>query len=288
MAIEIVKTINGVKQLVPLTTDSGQGLPLGAITAFYGTTPPNGYLICDGSEFSTTDYPALYTFLGDNHTPDLRECTLVGVGQNSSDTIADHDVYTLGEFKDDQVQIANGKNFPVITDTSTGYGIAGNPHEFSTTYTGRKGTTTHGKQKGVNYIIKAVIGPIEDSAADQVVQTITNNVEEVVSYYGEQWTGNQSNYTTTFNETPKKGKYQVSIVIKGGSTAPSCGGYILNASSLSDDNMPNLCGANQASALNILSAQFSQLVYFDGNTNTLTFDYLFSSNNARIQITKVS
>lgn len=32
--IEIVKTINGVKQLVPLTTDSGQGLPLEAWTSY--------------------------------------------------------------------------------------------------------------------------------------------------------------------------------------------------------------------------------------------------------------
>ena len=66
---------NGVKKLVPLTADAGAGNPVGTIIAFYGNTAPSGYLTCDGRQFDENTYPVLYALLGDNHTPDLRECT---------------------------------------------------------------------------------------------------------------------------------------------------------------------------------------------------------------------
>ena len=167
-----VKIINGVKKLVPLTTDSGQGLPLGAITAYYGTTPPEGYLLCDGSSFDSTVYPALYTLLGDNHTPDLRECTLKGIGENPNAT--DHvkaGGLTLGEFLDDRRTSGSGSpgNQVSVLNSTSQTGQSTNINS------GRFGATTEVKSVGVNYIIKAVIGPIESSEADQVVQTVNNS-----------------------------------------------------------------------------------------------------------------
>src|SRR5262245_45891851 len=47
--------------------------PTGAIMAFYGTTAPSGWLICDGSSFSSSNYPALATLLGGTTLPDLRQ-----------------------------------------------------------------------------------------------------------------------------------------------------------------------------------------------------------------------
>lgn len=182
--IEIVKTINGVKKLVPLTTDSGQGLPLGAITAFYGTTPPNGYLLCDGSEFSSTDYPALYTFLGDNHTPDLRGEFLRGAGTNSHSgqgsggSVGTHQdatavpnafvngaKYPVGPLATEITNADSAKGSAVAIATMQGYSDVA----IDAAYTVRPTNTS------VNYIIKAVIGPIEDSSADQVVQNINNS-----------------------------------------------------------------------------------------------------------------
>lgn len=43
---------------------SGSGLPLGAIIPFAGTTPPEGYLLCNGAAVSRTMYPDLYTLIG--------------------------------------------------------------------------------------------------------------------------------------------------------------------------------------------------------------------------------
>lgn len=170
-----VKIVNGVKKIVPLSTDSGQGLPLGAITAYYGTTAPSGYLLCDGSSFDATAYPALAVLLGDNHTPDLREVTLKGIGENPNAT--DHvkaGGLTLGEYQDDRLQNHNhpigvvgiaGGSYPTAPGNNYLFGDA-----VSTgTNTGRSGATTEVKSVGVNYIIKAVIGPIESAEADQVV-----------------------------------------------------------------------------------------------------------------------
>ena len=191
MAFYIKKTINGAPKGIPLTTDSGQGLPLGAITAFYGTTPPNGYLICDGSEFSTTDYPALYTFLGDNHTPDLRGEFLRGAGTNSHSgqgdggSVGQHQdatvipklwrfgesIYAMGYMQDiypswidKEINVASSNRQSCSTATGDIRAInTGNAY------------TTRPTNTSVNFIIKAVIGPIEDSAADQVVQNINNS-----------------------------------------------------------------------------------------------------------------
>ena len=150
--------------------------PIGVISAFAGATIPIGYLLCDGSEKKISSYPALAAVLGTSFgtasdpdyfvLPDLRECALVGVGQNDINAIASHDVYTLGEFKDDQFQghghktnarpAGNGHSSGNITNvlnngaalatTLVSDGINGIP---------RYGKTTHGKQVGVNYIIKA-------------------------------------------------------------------------------------------------------------------------------------
>lgn len=76
---------------------------IGEIKASIGQ-PDNNWLLCDGSTFSATDYPELYNLLGSNTLPDFREVIPVGVGQNSTNTIPDHDVFTLGQKKDWNLQ----------------------------------------------------------------------------------------------------------------------------------------------------------------------------------------
>lgn len=82
----------------------GSGLIGEIIISLDGNLADTSYLYCDGSAFDITEYPKLYALLGDNHLPDLREAHLVGVGQNTTDNIATHDVFTLGETKDRQIQ----------------------------------------------------------------------------------------------------------------------------------------------------------------------------------------
>ena len=59
-------------ELLRIGSESGSGGPVGQIIAFPTTTPPTGHLLCDGSTFSATTYPALAAVLGGNRLPDLR------------------------------------------------------------------------------------------------------------------------------------------------------------------------------------------------------------------------
>lgn len=156
--------------------------PIGTVLSFAGQTAPHGYLLCNGASYPTADYPDLYAVIGNTYggdtenfnVPDYRETVLVGVGENTTDTIASHDVYELGEFKDDQLQRITGDfesgNRNTQPHTSGAFSAKQSQYtwfalsetktpsssvEFDSSKVTRSGTTTHGKQKGVTYIIKA-------------------------------------------------------------------------------------------------------------------------------------
>jgi microcystin-dependent protein len=46
----------------------GAGVPAGTVTQYAGTTAPSGYLFCDGGNYLPTDYPSLYTAIGQNYS----------------------------------------------------------------------------------------------------------------------------------------------------------------------------------------------------------------------------
>ena len=191
----IVKEINGEKKIIPLTTDTGTGAPVGTLIMQYKKKPISGYLYCDGSTFDQNAYPALYMYLGTNVLPDYRECVMVGAEQNTTDTIATHDVYTEGEFKDDQLQThqhyisiqSDGMN--VVTrgsgGNSKGWNVPmtvsddGNPiyaSNASMSYC-RKDTTTHGKQKAVYVYIKATSG-LAENQQDNVLNDVKDYIRK--------------------------------------------------------------------------------------------------------------
>ena len=153
-------------------------VPVGSIFPYYGLTEPNEFwLICDGRDTTGTDielathYPQLYAILGNtNVLPDMRECTPVMIGQSDNNYdettnptgIHSHDIYTLGEFKDDQIQEhQHGYNYTTGRDdggTDGGQYWRYGPSTFDTygmSSGTRYGSTTHGKQFGLNFIIKA-------------------------------------------------------------------------------------------------------------------------------------
>lgn len=213
-----------------LSGASAGGLPLGTIIAVHSSTVPAGYLPCNGMEFNISLYPSLYTLLHDNHTPDLRECNLVGSGQTTR-VISAHDIYDVGQFKDDQIQelsvtidasnvtvdindpghthtitdpghthTVDGDTFygtsnkmvtgsvgshvsNVLTTSSTtgitidsattGITASISDGSFQASMNGyRNGSTTHGKNYGVNYIIKATTGVVDVSDAEIYAQVV--------------------------------------------------------------------------------------------------------------------
>lgn len=210
MLVQIV-TENGQKKIIPLTADAGAGNPVGTIIPMYKKSSPSGYLYCDGSTFDETQYPLLYAYLGSNVLPDYREFALVGAEENTTDvynastnptgTIHDHDVYTEGQAKDDQLQ---GHGHDSITDNtqvaamgsgSTGwetktYDISFSSRSSHTTNTKdcRYGKVTRGKRKAVYFYIKATSG-LSENAQDNVVAQLNEersySTEEINT--GKKW-----------------------------------------------------------------------------------------------------
>lgn len=67
------------------------GVPVGGLIPFYGTVAPAGWLICDGSTFSSTTYPALAAHLGGTTLPNIKGKVIVGLDA------AQGEFNTLGE-----------------------------------------------------------------------------------------------------------------------------------------------------------------------------------------------
>ena len=136
---------------------------LGAVQGFLTTPTSSHWLLADGSAVNATLHPRLAEIMP--VLPDLRECVLVGAGQNTKNTIAAHDVYNVGQFKDDQLQ---GHEH---TQTNTNRNYNGAESNYANTVSGstptngiisdgangtpRTGTTTHGKQTGVLFYVWA-------------------------------------------------------------------------------------------------------------------------------------
>lgn len=146
-------------------------LPVGLVFPFAGTTVPDSFLECNGAAVSRTTYADLFAVIGTTYgtgdgsttfnLPDYREVALVGAGQNATDSIADHDVYTVGQFKDDCLQDHSHPLSARQNGVSYNEGLEINGYTTWNKSTGgvqsaRKSTITRGKRKGVKYIIKVL------------------------------------------------------------------------------------------------------------------------------------
>ena len=162
-------------ELVAKIGQGGGGVPVGTIHHYIGIVAPEGYLLCDKS-YNATDYPQLWAVLPDSlknfdtgtFDIDFRELVIVGAGQNEKLNIKAHDIYNIGEFKDDQLQghyhtIYGGWDYgqggSILQTTPKGEASnltqkKGDIVTDDTNGTPRIGSTTHGKQIGLNYIIK--------------------------------------------------------------------------------------------------------------------------------------
>ena len=136
---------------------------LGAVQGFLIIPADKHWLLADGSPVDATLHPKLAAFMPT--LPDLRECVLVGAGQSTRAILDEdghsHDVYSVGEFKDDQLQEHTHKYASPVLSTDVvglvpGARICSASTNMKTqTDSGRIGTTTHGKQIGVLYYVWA-------------------------------------------------------------------------------------------------------------------------------------
>ena len=164
---------------------------IASIKPSFTDTLDYGWLELNQRSLSRTEYPKLFSYfqthlIGGNtmletfgapdnehfYLPDTREVTLVGAGQNNTDTMTAHDVFSVNQYKDDQFQIHEHtikgytQNAILVIDTANTSGnnpglryqtTGGNYQTLVTNIpSGRAGDVTRGKRKGVKYIMKVL------------------------------------------------------------------------------------------------------------------------------------
>lgn len=96
------KTTQTYKELV--LKPGGDTLPIGATLSFSGDIIPNGWLLCDGSAFSASEYPELFDLIGVTYgwdedrnplLPDMRG--RVVVGKKAATSVNDTEFNALGK-----------------------------------------------------------------------------------------------------------------------------------------------------------------------------------------------
>ena len=104
------------------TGATGYSEPVGALLSFpAGTQSPN-WLLCDGSTFDRTQYPALYTYLGSDVLPDYSSLTLAGtyyIKAKSAGPEVEPDIYATKGY-------VSGW-FDITSDWSISYSSGGTP-----------------------------------------------------------------------------------------------------------------------------------------------------------------
>lgn len=142
--------------------DSGKDYSmLGAVQGFLITPTDKHWLLADGSHVDATLHPRLAAVMPT--LPDLRESVLVGAGKNTHNSITTHDVYNVGQFRDDQFQehthsVTVSDRVPAtwqIVHGNGGYYSINTESKTSSGASGRARSTTHGKQTGVLYYVWA-------------------------------------------------------------------------------------------------------------------------------------
>lgn len=216
---------NGQKKIQALTADTGTGAPVGSYLYLEKKSNPQGYLYCDGSTFDETAYPALYQYLGTNVLPDWREFSAVGAEQNTTNVydaqtnpngvIHDHDVFTQGQAKDDQLQDHKHDYVEDYSDDTgsnkRGIIVLNNYAQPINTkvINARTGTVTRGKSRAVFIYIKATSG-LTENQQENVLNTINENNSYSTEEHptGKKWIDGKPIYQITIkdsniNTTPK-------------------------------------------------------------------------------------
>lgn len=144
--VEDIPLVTLAASLAPLLIANNQtfGVPVGTIIDFAGTTPPQGYLTCNGQTFSASEYPELYAVIGNTWggstplfaVPDLRRKVTAGSGGTPTETIQSY----VGAVGGEENVILGRNNIPSHTHLfnavvgSGGYSLvvapSSNPYSF--------------------------------------------------------------------------------------------------------------------------------------------------------------
>jgi len=141
-------------------------IPSGAIMPFAMNTAPTGWLVCDGSQYSTTTYASLFAAIGTTYgsgsgtfgVPNLQGIFIRGSGTQTQGGVA-YTSGTFGAFQADQLQDHThgySSSLAQISITGGGGNSASNtPSSYTTSSpSGRSGTDTRPANIAMLYCIK--------------------------------------------------------------------------------------------------------------------------------------
>lgn len=147
-AVDVQPDRNKVNQLLEAINKlieaavNGVKLPTGTLLPCARKTVPEGFFWCNGSTFDEEENPELYSFLGTNKLPDLRDRTIWGA--NTADDVGKYLEDGLpnvsGQFRTLSHEEHLGKSSGSFSDTS-----------FNSTY----GVTSDNFVGGLSYILSA-------------------------------------------------------------------------------------------------------------------------------------
>lgn len=100
--------------------------PVGEVTMFYGTTPPDGWLICNGSSFSSSEYPRLYAHLGTTVLPNFTDRFPIGAGNKSVGSSGGSSTKTITEanMPSHRHDITHSHTARLASNAGGAYGVA--------------------------------------------------------------------------------------------------------------------------------------------------------------------
>jgi microcystin-dependent protein len=114
-----LQTLANVLAPLLVGVNANFGVPVGTIIDFAGGNAPTGYLTCDGSTLSASEYPDLFAAIGytwggsgnDFNLPDLRRRTTVGFGGTETTTLSSY----VGAIGGSENTILQKENIPSHT-----------------------------------------------------------------------------------------------------------------------------------------------------------------------------
>ncbi len=140
-------------------------LPVGSIQMWATNTPPEGWLICDGTTFNASTYPLLNAVLGGNTLPDFAGRFPLGVGNSGANGSVNHTIGGEGGEEKHTLTIAEmpSHNHGIQYRVGTESGSGNNYSDLTATGTNDTTENTGGDQPHntmppyytINFIIKA-------------------------------------------------------------------------------------------------------------------------------------
>lgn len=148
---------NDVEWIDNIGQGGGDTLPIGAILPFSGDVIPNGWLLCDGSPFSASEYPELFDLIGvtygwdENRNPLLPDMRgRVVVGKKAATSANDTEFNALGKTGGEKAHTLTKSELPQI-DIQTNYASSSGGDGSGLVYGTKTGSSNNSLIKNVNY-----------------------------------------------------------------------------------------------------------------------------------------